>query len=159
MLPFSILAVKVRFFCRRDPESHSDKPCVCQLSGPLSGDAVRAHEHGRGHRLLLEPRHGGLADLHPPVSGRVLPRPEPVHGRRNRRRREGLSRLIAFMHSGARSEEGSLRDEIPQAGLGGSPTYPIGSGKAVSEQAAQQPTIETGLIFNAPSLRISGGIF
>ena len=25
----------------------------------------------------------------------------------------------------ARSEEGSLRDEIPQAGLGGSPTFPI----------------------------------
>ena len=30
---------------------------------------------------------------------------------------------IAFKQ--ARSEEGSLRDEIPQAGLGGSPTYPV----------------------------------
>ena len=28
------------------------------------------------------------------------------------------------LRNAPRSEEGSLRDEIPQAGLGGSPTYP-----------------------------------
>ena len=36
-------------------------------------------------------------------------------------------RLILFSDRNeqqTRSEEGSLRDEIPQAGLGGSPTYP-----------------------------------
>ena len=49
-----------------------------------------------------------------------------------------------------RSEEGSLRDEIPQAGLGGSPTYPLFIEKnVVSEQTAKQSAIETGLPENA----------
>ena len=59
-----------------------------------------------------------------------------------------LSVIESNLLSPARSEEGSLRDNVPQAGLGGSPTFPL-TKKRVSEQGATRPTIETAHTGNA----------
>ena len=78
-----------------------------QQPGALSGDAVCAHEHGCGHRLCVEPRHGRFPDFHYPVAGCVLPRAEAVHGRRDGRRRQGLISLLLFFGR-ASADRGSL---------------------------------------------------
>ena len=78
-----------------------------QQPGALSGDAVCAHEHGRGYRLCVEPRHGRFSDFHYPVAGRVLPRAEAVHGRRDGRRRQGLISLLLFFER-ASANRGAL---------------------------------------------------
>ena len=58
---------------------------------------------------------------------------------------------LQYLFKPPRSEEGSLRDYVPQAGLGGSPRAPWVK-KAVSEQNAKHSTIETGFAQNGVGL-------
>ena len=83
-----------------------------QLAGALSGDAVCAHEHGRGYRLCVEPRHGRFPDFHYPVAGCVLPRAEAVHERRDGRRRQGLISLLLFFGGCQANKNDILRAKL-----------------------------------------------
>ena len=68
----------------------------------------------------MEPRDGGFPDFHHPVAGRVLPRAEAVHGRRDGRRRQGLTPDFSPIRWRVSVDRGALFPyEIGNGGLPG----------------------------------------